>query len=226
MARKSPEYGILGTETNHSAERGYRDWKQVSGYFDGDGSADFDPGKWVLFPRLGFVDNYRPQLEMLTTFLVSQGVKPWNFHHDVSGAWKVGVSQAESLRIMASQMWSHCFKKRDELKAVLDYLDSKMTGNEFVEVLNHSVRLGNRTGGIRHVDIPYTREEGQRLRKIESAEWARAMGTKNSSLTDEEAEEVKRSLMSGEATNKELAEKYGVKPATISRIVFGRGRGG
>jgi len=41
----------------------------------------------------------------------------------------------------------------------------------------------------------------------------------------EEAEEV-RSLISGEATNKELTEKYGVKPATISRIVFGRSRRG
>jgi len=33
-------------------EGSYKDWKQVAGYFDGDGSSDFKIGKRVVFVRL------------------------------------------------------------------------------------------------------------------------------------------------------------------------------
>lgn len=226
MTKRSPEYGILGTSVVCPTQVNYGDWRQVSGYFDGDGSVDFDPGKWVLFPRLSFSDNYRPQLDMLKVFLVSQNVKTWNMFHDTCGAWKFGVAQAESLHIMASMMWPFCFKKRNEMKAILDYLDNKITGSQFVEVLNESVRVGNRTGKIRFLDVPYRRDEGHMLRKIEAANHARGMGMRNRLLNDDEVEEVRRSVISGEATNGELAKKYGVRPATISRAVFGRSKRG
>jgi len=221
MTRKSPEYGILGANVGYRLESAYQDWRQVSGYFDGDGCADFDQGKWVLHPKLLFCDNFRPHLEMLTQFLVSRDIRT----HTISptrGAWKFGVGEAESVRRMASMMWPYCSKKSGEVKAVLDYLDNKITGSQLVEVFNESVRMGNRTGKIRVVDMPYTKEEGQALREKKRREQALELVAANTIITEDLIDKIRESLLSGEATNGELAKRYNVSAATISRALYGR----
>jgi hypothetical protein len=220
MARKSPEYGSVGVNASYR-EVAYEDWKQVSGYFDGDGCADFDPGKWVLHPKLLFCDNFRPHLEMLIAFLVSRDIKT----HALSstrGAWKFGVGEAESVHLMASMMLPYCSKKREEVRAVLDYLDNKITGSRLIEVFNESVRMGNRTGKIRIADMPYTREEGQALREEKRREQALELVATNTIITADLIDKIRESLLSGEATNGELAKRYNVSAATISRALYGR----
>ncbi len=95
-------------------------------------------------------------------------------------------------------------------------------GSDFIEVLNESVRIGNRVGKTRVVDMPYTRVEGQALREKERTEHAYEMIRANTILTPNLIDEIRASLVSGEATNGELARKYGVSPATISRAIYGR----
>jgi hypothetical protein len=123
---------------------------------------------------------------------------------------------------MATMMLPYLFKKKDEVKAVIDYLDSRITGSDFVEVLNESVRIGNRVGKIRIVDMPYTREEGQAVWEKRRKEHAREMIKANTILTEDLIDQIRKRLLSGEATNGELAKKYGVSPATISRAMYGR----
>jgi hypothetical protein len=77
-----------------------------------------------------------------------------------------------------------------------------------VEVFNESVRKGNRTGIIRFVDIPYTRRDGQTLRKIENAEQARQMGMRSETQTREVIQLIKRELLSGATTVEEVEKKY------------------
>ncbi len=204
----------------------YNDWKQVAGYFDGDGCADFDAGKWVLHPKLSFSDNYQPHILMIRDFLRARDIVVWGLFHDVGGAWKVGVGQARSVRKMAVRMCPYLFKKRAEVKAILDYLDDRISGTQLVNVFNESVRSGNRTGRIRRLNIPHTRGEGQRLRRIESANQARMMGVRNQILPDNVLEQIRRDLTTGVATNSELARKWGANPSTISRAVFGRSERG
>jgi hypothetical protein len=199
----------------------YQDWRQIAGYFDGDGCVDFDSGKWVLFPKFTFTDNYFPLIEMLKTFLVSHGIQT----QDVSffmGAWRLGVAQSTSLLRMAVMMWPHCSKKRAEVKTFIDYLQNRITGSDFVQVLNESVRSGNRTGKIRTASIPYTREQGQVLRKQEVVEQAKMMGCGNRVLSDDLANEIRIAFASGRFSQGKLALMYGVGDSTISRTIWGR----
>ena len=170
---------------------------------------------------MSFTDNYRPHLEMIREFLLSQGanVEPL---HDVGSAWGLKVARAESVQKMASMMEPHLFKKREEVRAILDYYDNKITGTQLAEAFNESVRAGNRTGKIRSADVPYTRQEGQALSKKEHVEHAKKMGEGNRKLTDEDREQIRSDITSEVATNGELAKKYGVSASTISRVVFGR----
>jgi hypothetical protein len=200
----------------------YNDWGQVGGYFDGDGSSDFKIGKRVVFVRLHFTDNYRPQLENVEQFLGSQGVRTEAVSDTLAGASRLGIGQFRSVREMAVKMLPYTFKKRRELQAILDYFDNGITGNQLIEAMNKSVKDGNRVGKIRKADIPFTREEGRRLDKTEKMMRAREMIAKNQKLSNQTLERIRAGIISGEYTNGELAKKYGVDPSTISRAVFGR----
>lgn len=186
----------------------YDDWKQVSGYFDADGNATYDPGKWVLFPKLSFIDNFRPQITMIQEFLISQGLKVWGNNQVSGGAWKIGLSRADSVYMMATMMRPHLHKKQEDIESIIDYLDNKITGTLFAELFNENVRKGNRTGIIRFVDIPYTRRDGQILRKIENAEQARQMGKRSKRQTHEVIQRIKRQLLSGVTTVERVEKEY------------------
>jgi hypothetical protein len=87
-------------------------------------------------------------------------------------------------------------------------LDNKITVTRFAELFNEGDRKGNRTGTIRFVDIPYTRRDGQILRKIENAEHARQMGMRSERWTDEVIRRIKSELLSGAATAEQLEKEY------------------
>ena len=73
----------------------YDDWRQVAGYFDGDGSSDFKIGKRVVFVRFHMVDNYRPQLEAVKSFLNGQGIRTETMHGITGDTPKLGIGQGE-----------------------------------------------------------------------------------------------------------------------------------
>lgn len=118
------------------------------------------------------------------------------------------MSRADSVYKMAKMMRPYLFKKREDIDAIIDYLDDKITGTRFAELFNESVSKGNRTGKIRFLDIPYTRSDGQILRKIESAEHARQMGMKCEKYADDVIQQVRRELVSGVATAEQIEEVY------------------
>ena len=50
---------------------------------------------------------------------------------------------------MARRMLPHSVKKRIELRAVLDYYQNRITGDQFVDLMNRLVIAGERTGKLR-----------------------------------------------------------------------------
>jgi hypothetical protein len=94
----------------------YSDWKQVAGFFDGDGTNNFVPRKHVVHPNLGFCDNYYQHITMLREFLVQREIETWALFHDAGGAWKFGVGQADSVHKVAMSMLPYLFKKRERFE--------------------------------------------------------------------------------------------------------------
>jgi hypothetical protein len=198
-------------------EGAYNDWKQVSGYFDADGNAAYDPGKWVLFPRLSFLDNFRPQVTMVQAFLISQEVHAYSDKQAHLGAWRIGIVRAESVYKAATMMRPYLHKKIEEIVAIIDYLDSRITATQLVEVFNESVRKGNRTGKINHLDIPYTRKEGGALRKAEMKENIASSRAKDTIITTDIVERIREAISSNAAGEEEIVERYGASIATLGR---------
>lgn len=204
---------------NGLLEGAYNDWKQVSGYFDADGNAAYDLGKWVLFPRLSFVDNFRPQITMVQGFLISQDLDVWGNNQSSGGAWKIGMAKAESVYKAAVMMQPHLHKKKEEIRAIIDYLDSRLTANQMVNVFNESVRMGNRTGKISLVDIPFTRKEGWVLRRAEMKENIASSRVRNTIITADIVEQVMKAISSNAVSEEGLAERYGASIATLGKAL-------
>jgi hypothetical protein len=192
---------------------GYDNWCAVASFFDGDGCVVVGPKKDTLFVKLEFSDNWRPQLEQIQLFLHSQGISTGKIFKSKGGAYVFVVVRQDCVITAATAMLATtcCFKKRRELEWALQYFEDKLSGTDFIERLN-DVNCGNRTGKIRHVDIPYLHSEGRRQRYVRMAAARRI-------LTEEQKRQIviERGLKG--MTLARLAAKYSVSITSIARVV-------
>jgi hypothetical protein len=128
----------------------YADWSQVSGYFDGDGSVHLRMDSPVVL-RFGlvWVDNSFEQLAQLRRFLLSKRIRVGSVLNSGKGVFRLQVVSPRSVLAAAKAMAPYCFKKSKELRTVIDYYDSAITGAEAIAEINSAVIRGVRTGKIR-----------------------------------------------------------------------------
>ena len=139
----------------------YRSWSTLAGYFDGDGTVEFSVRGIRIDIRLAFDDNWKPFLEGIRQFLLLRGVAPGSVRRkEQSQTYHVVIARLDSVRLMAKSMLPYVTKKREELITVISYLDGRINGQEFVEVMNEEVKRGQRTGKLRPFGPVYKRKKG------------------------------------------------------------------
>ena len=98
---------------------GYSSWRQVAGYFDGDGNVGIEAVKRVLRLRIRFADTYRPQLDSIGAFLIRRRISVSAIGRDNKGVWqaayRLDVSEAKSVLRAARAMLPYCVKKKQDL---------------------------------------------------------------------------------------------------------------
>src|SRR6266852_4346633 len=151
------------TESQRQLSPPYRLWSQVAGYFDGDGSVvirKISRGiPFTLNLSLQFVDQSRSQIKTIKDFLLLNGVRSGRPSFS-TGAWRIEVGTIEGVKTTLSRMIPFLHKKAEDASAALRYLDDQITGNELQELMEISVRNGNRERLGRRLDLPWTRIEG------------------------------------------------------------------
>lgn len=157
------------TKQRKHQDNSYSDWRQVAGYFDGDGVVNRRIGMYVVSFSLGFSDTWKPQLESVQKFLEEQRI----ICPKISGntireggkatAYRLYVVEIASVLRMSKEMLSYTNKKREDLRIVIDYLEDRISGTEAMERLNELTRAGRRSGDIVDREIPWTRRQGHEL---------------------------------------------------------------
>ena len=200
----------------------YNSWKQVSGYFDGDGNVGLEVVKRVLKFKLRFVDTWRPQISSVSEFLSTKGINCGSIGKgEKNGAWqaayRLDVAEVRSVLKAAKAMLSFTVKKNAELQVAIDYLENKITGNQAIRALNEEVLSGRRRGKIRKETLPQTRIEGLRLAQLENARNARAAYAVD---VPGDIQEMIRADHSGlKLGHIRLARKYGYSTHVIRRVL-------
>ena len=100
----------------------YKTWAQVAGYFDGDGSVYLNTSSYeVLQFALVWVDNCRKQLGQLRHFLISRGISTGNVLRRGDGVFTLAIASPQSVLKASKLLLPYCFKKKFELRLVIDY---------------------------------------------------------------------------------------------------------
>ena len=127
----------------------YKNWSALAGYFDGDGTVEFSIHEFTLKVRLAFDENWKLHLEGLKRFLEIRGIRCGAVRRkDGFNTWHVVVSNIDGVKLMAKKMLPYLSKKRIELKAVLDHYGDRITGDQFVEIMNRLVLAGSELGSL------------------------------------------------------------------------------
>ena len=121
----------------------YDSWRQISGYFDGDGTiaiSDMSNRPYKVSLSLVFVDQSVDQIRTVRDFLQRKGIRTSNIlkHYKLS-AHLVAVSEFSSVSRMLRCMSPHLCKKANEAKAALDYYRGITTGNQLLAVFRQEV---------------------------------------------------------------------------------------
>jgi len=199
----------------------YHSWRQVSGYFDGDGNLGVEAVKNVLRLRIRFIDTWWHQVEAIRIFLHGQRMRMTRIVVERSAgrsdAYRLEISRVSSVLRSAKAMLPFCIKKAEDLRIAIDYLENRITGDEAIARLNDEVLIGRRSGNIRKVDLPLTRLEGTRTKQLENARMARAAHTVQvEPTTQNRIRSDHRELGLGIIS---LGRKYGYSESIIRRIL-------
>lgn len=196
----------------------YKSWSALAGYFDGDGTVEFSIHRFTLKIRLAFDENWKLHLERLKQFLELRGIKCGAVRRkDGYNTWHTVISNIEGVRVMAKKMMPYSSKKRVELKAVLDYYDDRITGDQFVDIMNRLVLAGERTGKHRGhgPDFSYSCGVLESRRRGEEKRVSKRLLQLPVDLVDRiKADRIERSL-----TLLELSKRYGYSIPVIKRAL-------
>lgn len=193
-------------------ERGYSTWEQVAGYFDGDGSPKVHVGVYAITLTITWSDEYREMLEHINQFLSQEGIvgKIGQFRRGQSVYYELHVSEGRNALLVLKKMLPHLDKKWSQVKAAIDYLENRITGNQFVEALNEAIRAKKRSSSLRVARLPYTKLQGKHLAKSIGRPGGRIM-------TKDQLMDARRNRELRGLTFRELAEIYNVAASTVYR---------
>jgi hypothetical protein len=183
------------------------DWKQVAGYFDGDGCIIMRIGKFVLIFYLHLGRRLLGTARTIASF-VNGGESRIRGPYDLPGqdAHSFRITRMREVLSIAEKIAPWTFKKRRELQVVIDYYRNVITGDAAAKIMNEQFLSRCRSGRIVEVSLPYTRDDGKRL----------ARGRLG--LSDKQLDEIRSLYLSSDVSSYELAIRYGVSDTTIRNI--------
>lgn len=171
--------------------------------------------------RIGFKDNWDMQLLAVRSFLDRNGVISGeltkNFHKGSISAWQLRITNLPGIIEISKQMSPYAYKKRTEMKAVVDYLEDRITGDQLIAIVNNEVDIGNKTGKIKKSNLPFTKSEGDKLRHRYSL--SRAHDVTRIRVPEGEAAKIRDDYHLKHFTIRKLSESHGYRQGVIVRIL-------
>ena len=210
----------------------YSSWRQVAGYFDGDGTiatSDTSNRPYKIGLSLVFVDQSADQIANVRNFLRKRGIQTSNILKTYKGsANMVAISEFRSVKATLRFMLPFLCKKAREAKAALDYYEGRITGNRLLEVFREEVDSGRRERRPRKValNVPYSYPEGDNMMKALRREKLRdAFGRFRAKVTPEDYAQIRMKHFDQGKRLCDLMKEYPQYARETIRRVLGGGRG-
>ena len=210
----------------------YSSWRQVAGYFDGDGTialSDTSNQPYKLSLSLAFVDQYEDQIKMLKRFFEKRGVITSNVLETSKGtASMLAVSRFEGVLCSLKAMRPFLFKKANEAQAAVEYYEGKIRGDDLFRIFQEEVEAGRRERRDRKVVIrvPCTYPDGDALMKARRREKILAVMEKSrAKVSMKDYNDIRRAYFESGRSLSELRQLYPRYGRETIRRILGKGRG-
>jgi hypothetical protein len=210
----------------------YSSWRQIAGYFDGDGTiatSDISNQPYKLGLSLVFVDQSIDQIATLRNFLQRHGVRTSNILKRSKGlVHTLAISEFKSVKRTLRKMIPFLCKKEIEARAALDYYEGRITGNALLIVFQNEVEAGRRERHVRRVkiDVPFTRPMGHKVMQERRKDKLRdAFGRFRAKITPEDYKRIRYEHFDQGKRLCDLAREYPQYARETIRRVLGGGRG-
>lgn len=170
-------------------------------------------GVYSLTLTVTWADQYKRQLEHMKEFLQNKGVigHVAKYREKARTYYELSVNEGNNALAVLKKMSPYVDKKASQVRAAIEYLENRITGEKFVEEMNEAVRLRKRSSSIRSLKMPYTKREGLQL-----AGHTRRFG-KSRALTSEQIKSMKKDRDQLGLSFPKLARLYGVATSTAHR---------
>jgi hypothetical protein len=210
----------------------YNSWRQVAGYFDGDGTiyfSDTTNRPYKLSISLVFVDQSFDQIKNVKDFLNSHGIRTSNIlKRSDSDAYELAVSEFKSVKKALRKMVQFLCKKEIEARAAIDYYEGRTTGNELAAVFDAEVEAGRRERRPRKIviDVPYNHAEGDEImRRIRKMKFRNAFSRFRARVTVDDFVEIREEYFDHGKLLTDLIEAFPRYSRETLRRILGRDRG-
>jgi len=174
---------------------------------------------YTLYFTIEWTDTSFAQLEQVKEFLQRNAVYAQPRIYVQKGKYtfySLQIAFQDSILRLARSLRRYSFKKRKELDAVIAYLENRISGDQVIQVFNEAVSAGTRAGIIRTASLPYLKNEGIHVARVEGG---KKSGAKRRILTPEQVAQVKLGRSIFHKTLRELAEEHGVSVHAITRAL-------
>ncbi len=95
-------------------------------------------------------------MDQLDWFLRNVGIDSARIYLQKYG-YTLRVFKITAVKEILANMLPYSFLKREQIRAALDYLDGKITGDRLVAIFNHEFELGKRRSKAPSVSVPFTK---------------------------------------------------------------------
>ena len=158
------EFGVECEAPTKATRERYQSWRQLAGYFDGDGNVGLSVVKYVLRFRMRFSDTWEPQIQAIKSFLTEKGNTASRIWRETNerkrDAFKIDINSLDSVLRAAKAMLPFCAKKAEDLRITVEYLEGRITGSQAIGRFNEEVRIGRRSGYFRNPKLSLHKARG------------------------------------------------------------------
>lgn len=158
-------------------------WKSFTEFFEGEGSISARvrhrrTRTYVVSFTIVIGQKWKPKLEQLETFLLSQQIEGAKIFNERFG-YSLRIFNIHSISKMLKHMLPYAFMKKVQISTTLDYFDDKITGDELLRLFEKEYELGKRRTKPRHVILPYKRTDGIKASRLDALDLTRKKHNEN-----------------------------------------------
>lgn len=213
-----------------SVSNGYSTWEQVSGYFDGDGGIRIGVGMFTIQILVLWSDTDLEQIQHVADFLTSKGIRSEGPYlrrgkGKSNDAYNLAVSVDGGALAVLKGMLPFVDKKWSQVRAAIDYLEDRITGDEFIDRINVAVEQKKMRAPRppflpKGSSIPYSRSEGSR--KAAAYVASKQRFKLRFRFDENQIEQIRNDVLINKKPIGEVAKSYGISYTSVVRLVTGK----